>query len=76
MRSGDFKLIRWFHPAAPRELYDLSADLGETKNLAAAQPAKVKELDALIDGFLKDSGATYPKPNPAYNPSPRPARTT
>jgi hypothetical protein len=31
-------------------------------------PDKVKELDALIDGFLKDTGATYPRPNPAYKP--------
>ncbi|MGH7958277.1 MAG: sulfatase [Opitutaceae bacterium] len=66
VRSGNLKLIRWFHPGLPRELYDLGADLGETNNLAAAQPAKVKKLDALIDGFLKRTGATYPKPNPAY----------
>ena len=26
------------------QLYDLSVDLGETKNLAAQHPAKVKEL--------------------------------
>ena len=29
-------------------------------------PDKVKELDALIDGFLKDTGADYPRPNPAF----------
>ena len=26
------------------QLYDLSSDIGETKNLAAQQPAKVKEM--------------------------------
>ena len=31
-------------------------------------PEKVKELDALIDGFLQDTGALYPRPNPAYKP--------
>jgi hypothetical protein len=31
-------------------------------------PDKVKELSALIDGFLKDTGAAYPLPNPAYKP--------
>lgn len=30
------------------ELYNLAADLGETKNLAAEQPAMVRELDTLL----------------------------
>jgi hypothetical protein len=42
--------------------------LGESKNLAAKMPDKVKELDAMIDRFLKDTNATYPRPNPAYRP--------
>ena len=33
---------------------------------AAAMPAKVHELDALIDQFLSETGATFPRPNPAY----------
>jgi arylsulfatase A-like enzyme len=70
VRAGDWKLIRWFetgrsHPEK-YELYNLRDDLGESKNLAAKLPGKVKELDAMMDGFLKDTGATYPKPNPAY----------
>ena len=69
-RSGDWKLIRWFGMPAGNpqryELYNLREDLSETKNLAEAQPARVKELDSLIDGFLADTGATVPKPNPAY----------
>ncbi|KAF0178938.1 MAG: N-acetylgalactosamine-6-sulfatase [Limisphaerales bacterium] len=73
VRAGDWKLIRWFDPGTPRELFNLKADLGETNNLAAAQPAKVKELDALMDGFLKDTGATYPRPNPAYKAVANPA---
>ncbi|MFA6544310.1 MAG: sulfatase [Limisphaerales bacterium] len=72
-RSGDWKLIRWFGGELTDdvrfELYNLRDDLGETKNLAAAQPARVKKLDALIDGFLADTGATYPRPNPAYKPA-------
>jgi arylsulfatase A-like enzyme len=66
VRNGDWKLIRWFGTPATHELYNLRDDLGETKDLAAAQPARVKELDALIDAFLADTGATYPRPNPAY----------
>jgi arylsulfatase A-like enzyme len=69
VRSGDWKLIRWFGdmPDDVRfELYNLRDDLSEAKNLAAAEPARVKELDALITGFLADTGATYPRPNPAF----------
>jgi len=73
VRSGDWKLIRWWstNKMFPNrfELYNLRDDLGETNNLAESLPEKVKELDALIDGFLKDTGALYPRPNPAYNPS-------
>ena len=72
VRAGEWKLIRWFETSArypeKHELYNLRQDIGETKNLAGATPAKVKELDALIDRFLKETGATFPQPNPAYRP--------
>ena len=72
VRRGDWKLIRFYcdnHDQSDRhELYNLREDLGETKDLASVMPEKVKELAALIDGFLKDSGAVVPKPNPAYDP--------
>ena len=72
VRSGDWKLFRWFETnrnvPEKYELYNLRADLGESKNLAAQLPEKVKELDALIDAFLVDTRATYPRPNPAYRP--------
>ena len=73
VRQGDWKLIRRF-TARPdkfdgtRELFNLREDLGETKNLAAQRPEKVQELDALIDAFVRDTGASYPQPNPAYRP--------
>ena len=72
VRKGDWKLIR-FHCDAPDqddrfELYDLADDAGETENLAPARPAKVRELNALIDRHLKEIRAVVPKPNPRYNP--------
>lgn len=70
VRSGDFKLLRWFGNPSTHELYNLREDISEAKNLADAMPEKVKELNALIDGFLKDTGATYPKPNLAYAAKP------
>lgn len=75
-RQGDWKLIRRFesHHEYPevRELYNLKDDIGETKNLAKEMPDKVKAMDALIDQFVKDTGALYPKPNPAFK-APDPA---
>ena len=71
VRSGDWKLFHFFetndeHPFA-FELYNLKDDIGETKNLAAQVPDKVRQLDALITGFLA-TGDVVPKPNPAYRP--------
>ena len=76
VRQGDFKLIRRFEPhtlyPGTAEFYNLRDDIGETRNLADSMPKKVNELQALIDGFVKDTGALYPKPNPAYNPKANP----
>jgi len=68
VRSGDFKLLRWFGNPSTVELYNLKEDISEAHDLAVKMPDKVKELEVLIDGFLKDTGATYPRPNPAYKP--------
>ena len=68
VRSGEFKLIRWFGNPATYELFNLRDDLSESMNLAERQPERVKALDTLIDQFLRDTGATYPRPNPAYKP--------
>jgi arylsulfatase A-like enzyme len=76
VRVGDWKLIRFYGLAADRsdrlELYNLKDDLGETKNLAAQNPARAQELNALISGFLKDTEAVVPKRNPAYDPHAKP----
>ncbi len=69
VRSGDWKLLRWFGNPGSSELFNLKDDLSEANDLAEKMPDKVKELDALIDGFLKDTGALYPRPNPAYVPT-------
>lgn len=73
VRKGDWKLIRRFTERPDKynglyELFNLRDDPSETSNLAAKMPEKVKELNALIDQFVKDTGALYPKPNPAYKP--------
>lgn len=56
------------------ELYNLADDVSETKNLAAAQPAKVKELRARLAAFLHDAvkpghlAAAAPAPRKRANP--------
>jgi hypothetical protein len=79
VRRGPWKLIRWFETGPdqpePLELYNLADDLGESKNLAGSMPERVREMNALIEGFFKDTDALVPRPNPAYRPaaSPSPA---
>ncbi|MBL9153108.1 MAG: arylsulfatase [Verrucomicrobiales bacterium] len=42
----------------PVQLYDLSNDLGETKNLAAAQPEKLAEMQALLERLIIQGRST------------------
>ena len=49
------------------ELFNLRDDLGETNDLAVAQPEKVKQLKAALEAWWKDTGATFPEKNPAYD---------
>ncbi|MEY2410795.1 MAG: hypothetical protein QOF48_3465 [Verrucomicrobiota bacterium] len=54
IRSGNWKAIR-LSPGLPLELYDLQSDLGETNNVAAANPSVVKRLDALLKSARSES---------------------
>jgi arylsulfatase A-like enzyme len=61
VRRGRMKLLR-LGQAAP-ELYDLAADVGETKNLAAEKPEVVKDLTAAIAEWEKGTVApTFESP--------------
>ena len=76
VRRGDWKLIRFFCDGPDQadrvELYNLREDIGETKDLAAANPQTFQQLDALISAYLRDTKAILPKPNPAYRPDAKP----
>jgi hypothetical protein len=78
VRKGDWKLIRFYGEGPERshgyELYNLKDDIGEANNLASKMPEKVQELDALIEKFLRDTGALVPFKNPAYDPDSQPIR--
>jgi arylsulfatase A-like enzyme len=69
--SGNFKLLK-FYETGERMLFDLSTDLGERNNLAAAHPELAKQLEQRLMAYLAEVNAAMPKPNPAYDPN-RPA---
>ncbi|MGH7957721.1 MAG: sulfatase-like hydrolase/transferase [Opitutaceae bacterium] len=69
IRLGDYKLVRYDmnaetltgvrgQPVSGTKLYNLAADIGETMDLAVAQPGKMKELQAKWDAW----NATLVKP--------------
>ena len=71
VRQGKWKYLRARHrvPGYARnrdrerveELYDLQADIGERKNLAAEHPEKVRELKQLMETLTKENGTTRGK---------------
>ncbi len=71
VHRGHWKLIRIFHGGDDGQhrykLFNLLNDIGEQNNLASERPGLVMELDALIDGFLSDTNAVLPLPNPKFN---------
>jgi arylsulfatase A-like enzyme len=70
VRQGRWKLIRYYASEpdgeARDQLYDLEADIGETRDLAPSEPERAAELGRLLDQWLAETGALLPVPNPAY----------
>ncbi len=67
VRYGDWKLHEYFEDGG-LELYDLRADIGETKNLAASMPEKTKELHERLVAWRRATGAPVPTElNPNYD---------
>jgi arylsulfatase A-like enzyme len=67
VRSGSWKYIPapgsggWGtggDQSQPVQLYNLTDDIGETKNLAAAMPEKVAEMKALLEHLITDGRST------------------
>lgn len=66
IRQGNWKLHHYFEDNG-LELYNLTEDLSEQKNLAKENPEKVKELYARLDAWRKETNAPVPTElNPAY----------
>lgn len=60
LRVGSWKLVMAPDAAAKTdvELYNLAADIGETKNLAASEPSRVTEMKALMEKLIVDGRST------------------
>jgi arylsulfatase A-like enzyme len=63
LRNGEWKLLAAPEPKAgpgapPVQLYDLAADLGETRNLAKEKPELVVEMLALMEKLVNDGRST------------------
>ena len=67
VREGDYKFIRYYEDGH-EELYHLTKDPGESKDLAAGQPDLVKMLSAKLSAHLKEVGAKIPKKDPRFDP--------
>lgn len=68
VRAGDWKLIEFYEDMRV-ELYNLKEDLGETRDLASARPAKAAELSAMLHHWRQSVDAQMPSPNPPYKPA-------
>ncbi len=53
VRAGNWKAVR-LEPTAPIELYDLAADLGESKNIAAQHPQVISRIEAYLANCRHD----------------------
>lgn len=58
LRVGSWKYIA----TEPAQLYDLATDLGETKNLAAQEPARLAEMKALLEKLITEGRSTTGAP--------------
>ncbi len=58
LRQGSYKLVKFYGGAGDgqTELYDLSKDIGEEKNLATEQPEIAAKLNKALDDYLARVG--------------------
>jgi arylsulfatase A-like enzyme len=61
VRVGDWKLVRNYDPSKKDELFNLAADPGETKDLAASDPKRATTMRQQIDGWLASIDAVKPQ---------------
>ena len=62
IQVGDWKLME-FYEDHHLELYNLKDDIGESKNLAAEQPEKARQLQTKLTAWRQEINAPMPTPN-------------
>jgi arylsulfatase A-like enzyme len=60
VRVGDFKLVEWFEDAQV-ELYNLSEDIGESRDLSESLPDKAVELSDMLHSWHRAVDARMPR---------------
>lgn len=66
IRDGNWKLVEQFEDDSV-ELFNLADDPSETKNLAAAEPARADKLRQKLRNWRANVGAQMPRPNPEFD---------
>ena len=66
VREGDWKLLEHYEDGR-LELYRLSDDPGETRDLAAAEPDRVAALRGRLEAWRRSVGAEPLRPNPDFD---------
>src|SRR5207253_1496927 len=66
IRKGDYKLIEFFEDGR-LELFHLSDDIGERRNLIRKEPGKAAELHALLKRWRESVKAAMPAVNANYD---------
>ena len=69
VRDGDWKLIEWYEDSEV-ELFNLSDDPGEQRDLAPTNPDKARELQAKLAAWRRSVKALMPTPNPDFSGKP------
>lgn len=68
IRMGDWKLIDYLDGTDEQLLFNLNNDLSETKDLAASNPGRARQLHARLKLWRRMVGARMPIPNPHHDP--------
>ncbi len=67
IRDRDWKLIEYLDGTGDVELYHLTEDIGETKNVAPEKKGRVADLKQKLKTWRQNVLARMPIPNPSYD---------
>ena len=67
VRDGDWKFIVHYDTNKP-ELYNLASDISETRNLAAENPGRAREMHRWLSAWIESVNAQTNTPNTGFDP--------